>query len=248
MTESTPPIIYKIMYYFVYHINTIALYWREKPTLLVNEYKEIDNSPIEITQWVGAMAQDGKIRWVMITKIIMGVIFNVQNSHSSTLSLPTEEIFLVNGPNCPWQIFQSSIFALSRDKCCYFRFFIPFSESLNVTVCKWYGYFSVSRHDLRKFPQTTLDWEWRRFCRSFIWPDRVAQKASDVSAADWGYQIHVKKIWYFFHLFCYDISWSWKSNGEMLNKLEKYITVQRNLKLSNVWSRVWLNSSVSLGS
>ena len=57
-----------------------------------------------------------------------------------------------------------------------------------------------------------------------------------------------KKIWYFFHLFCYDISWSWKSNGEMLNKLEKYITVQRNLKLSNVWSRVWLNSSVSPGS
>ena len=123
MSESTPPIIYKIMYYFVYHINTIALYWREKPTLLVNENKEIDKSPMEITQWVGAMAQDGKIRWVMITKIIMGVIFNVQNSYSSTLSLPTEEIFLVNGPIGPWQIFQSSIFALSREKCCYFRFF-----------------------------------------------------------------------------------------------------------------------------
>ena len=150
----------------------------------------------------------------------MGVIFNVQNSHSSTLSLPTEEIFLVNGPNCPWQIFQSSIFALSRDKCCYFRFFIPFSESLNVTVCKWYGYFSVSRHDPRKFPQTTLDWEWRRFCRSFIWPDRVAQKASDVSAADWGYQIHVKKIRYFFHLFCYELEikrWNVKQTSKIHN-------------------------------
>ena len=168
MTESTPPIIYKIMYYFVYHISTIALYWREKPTLLANENKEIDNSPIKITQWVGAMAQDGKIGWVMITKIIMGVIFNVQNSHSSTLSLPTEEIFLVNGPIGPWQIFQSSIFALSPEKCGYFRFFFPFSESLNVTVCKWYGFFSVSRHDPRKFPQTTLDWEWRRLCGLFI--------------------------------------------------------------------------------
>ena len=29
-------------------------------------------------------------------------------------------------------------------------------------------------------------------------PDRVARKASDVSAADWRYQTHVKKISYFF--------------------------------------------------
>lgn len=34
----------------------------KKPTLLVNENKEIDKSPIEIAQWVCAMAQDGKIR------------------------------------------------------------------------------------------------------------------------------------------------------------------------------------------
>ena len=27
------------MYYFVYHINTIALYWEEKPTSLMNENK-----------------------------------------------------------------------------------------------------------------------------------------------------------------------------------------------------------------
>ena len=30
-----------IMYYFVYHINTIALYWQEKSTLLMNENKRI---------------------------------------------------------------------------------------------------------------------------------------------------------------------------------------------------------------
>ena len=27
------------MYYFVYHIDTIALYWEEKPTSLMNENK-----------------------------------------------------------------------------------------------------------------------------------------------------------------------------------------------------------------
>ena len=52
---------YNIMYYFVYHINTIALNWREKPTLSMNENKEIDNSPIKIAQWVGDKAQDGKM-------------------------------------------------------------------------------------------------------------------------------------------------------------------------------------------
>ena len=52
---------YNIMYYFVYHINTIALYWREKPTLSMNENQEIHNSPIKIAQWVGYKAQDGKM-------------------------------------------------------------------------------------------------------------------------------------------------------------------------------------------
>ena len=31
----------------------------------------------------------------------MVVIFNLQNSHLLTLSLPTEEVFLVNGQNWP---------------------------------------------------------------------------------------------------------------------------------------------------
>ena len=37
-----------IMYYFVYHISTIALYWQEKSNLLINGNKRIDNPPIEI--------------------------------------------------------------------------------------------------------------------------------------------------------------------------------------------------------
>ena len=53
----------------------------------------------------------------MITETAMGVIFNSQNSHLLTLSLPTEEIFQVNGQIGLWQIFQLSIFVLSREKC-----------------------------------------------------------------------------------------------------------------------------------
>ena len=36
------------MYYFVYHINTTALYWQEKPTLLMGENKVMDNFRIKI--------------------------------------------------------------------------------------------------------------------------------------------------------------------------------------------------------
>ena len=41
-------------------------------------------------------------------------------------------------------------------------------------------------------------------------PDRVERKASDVSAADWRYQTHVKKH-VFFHVCCYGFSQGWKS-------------------------------------
>ena len=53
----------------------------------------------------------------MITKPTMVVILNLQNSHLLTLSLPTEEAFQVNGQIGRWQIFQLSIFILSREKC-----------------------------------------------------------------------------------------------------------------------------------
>ena len=42
------------MYYFVYQINTIALYWQEKPTSLMNENKWVDNPRITIVECVGA--------------------------------------------------------------------------------------------------------------------------------------------------------------------------------------------------
>ena len=42
------------MYYFVYYINTIALYWQEKPTTLMSENKWIANPKITIVECVGA--------------------------------------------------------------------------------------------------------------------------------------------------------------------------------------------------
>ena len=146
----------------------------------MNENKRIDNSQIKIAQWVGAKAQDGKMRWNMITKTIMGIIFNFQNSHSSTWSLPTKEIFRVNGQIGLYQIFQLPIFALSREKCCYqshrirnFRFFFSYTGFLSLLgkferYCLQVIRIFQCRHNPRKFPQTTLDWEWWRLWRSFI--------------------------------------------------------------------------------
>ena len=85
---------------FFYHINTIALYWQEKPASLMNENKLIDNPQITIVKCVGANSYDGKMRWIMITKTTMVVIVNLPNSHFLTLSLPTE-VFQVNGQNQP---------------------------------------------------------------------------------------------------------------------------------------------------
>ena len=63
------------MYYFVYHINTVALYWEEKPTSLMNENKWIDNPRVTIVGCVSANPSDGKMRRIMITKTKMVVIF-----------------------------------------------------------------------------------------------------------------------------------------------------------------------------
>ena len=87
------------MYYFVYHINTIALYCQEKPTSLMNENKWINNPQITSVKCVGANCQDGKRHWITITKTTMVVIFNLPNSHLLNLSSPTEEVFQVKDQN-----------------------------------------------------------------------------------------------------------------------------------------------------
>ena len=41
--RSEIPHLQATMYYFVYHINTIAIYWQERSFLFTNEDKRIDN-------------------------------------------------------------------------------------------------------------------------------------------------------------------------------------------------------------
>ena len=78
------------MYYFVYHINTIALYCQQKSTLLMNENKRIDNPLIKKT-----LKSLTYSRW----KQTMGLIFNIQNCQLFISSLATEKIFQVHGQN-----------------------------------------------------------------------------------------------------------------------------------------------------
>ena len=66
------------------HRDTIALYWQEKPTSLMNENKWIDSPRITIVRCVGDSSQERTMRWIMIMKTTMGVIFNLQNSHLLT--------------------------------------------------------------------------------------------------------------------------------------------------------------------
>ena len=136
------PYLQATMYYFVYHINTIALHWEEKPTSLMNENKWVDNPRITIVECVGADSEDRKTRWIMITKTTMVVIFNEQNSHLLTLPLPTE-VFHVNGQ---YRLVANLPVVDSHSQMIFFHFL----ESLNLIVCQRYGYLSVSRHNSRK--------------------------------------------------------------------------------------------------
>ena len=60
-TRTDIPYLQATMYYFVYYINTIAVYRQEKPIILKTKNRGINNSRMKITQWVGAKAQDGKM-------------------------------------------------------------------------------------------------------------------------------------------------------------------------------------------
>ena len=68
-------------------------------------------------------------------------------------------------------------------------------QSLNVTVYKPYGFFSVLAAIIRTNPDKR-PWieNGEDFARPFTHqPDRVARKASDVLAANWRYRMQVKK-------------------------------------------------------
>ena len=140
----------------VYYINTLALYLQEKSTSLMNENKGIENPRIKIGKYVGAKAQD-KTCVETIQKRTMGLIFNIQNSPVIDFVLTdARNLFRYPAKIRLRQISQLSIFVISREKCITkaiefvtfgfsFRILVslPFKESLNVTVCKQYGFFSV---------------------------------------------------------------------------------------------------------
>ena len=85
-TRREIPYLQATMYYFVYHVNTKALYLQEKPTSSMNENKLIDNPQMTIEECVSANSYDWKMRWISIIKTTMVVIFNLQNSHLLNLS------------------------------------------------------------------------------------------------------------------------------------------------------------------
>ena len=92
--------------FFVYHINTKALYWQEKSPLLMNENKRIDNPWIRVVKCVDALKMKTCLEWLQ--KQTVGLISNIKkNSLLLNWSLPTEEILQVHGP---WQISQPLIF------------------------------------------------------------------------------------------------------------------------------------------
>ena len=67
-TRREIPYLQATIYYFVYHLNTIALSWVDKPTSSMNANKWIDNPRITIVGCVGADSSDGKGRCIIITK------------------------------------------------------------------------------------------------------------------------------------------------------------------------------------
>ena len=116
----------------------------------------IENPRIKIGKYIGAKAQD-KTCVETIQKRTMGLIFNIQNSPVIDFVLTdARNLFRYPAKIRLRQISQLSIFVISREKCITkaiefvtfgfsFRILVslPFKESLNVTVCKQYGFFSV---------------------------------------------------------------------------------------------------------
>ena len=70
---------------FFNHSNTKALYWQEKSTLLMNESKKNRQFPNKNRTPLWGQDSTGKMRWIIITKTTMDVIFNLQ-IHSSNLT------------------------------------------------------------------------------------------------------------------------------------------------------------------
>ena len=91
--------------FFVYHINTKALYWQEKSPLLMNENKRIDNPWIRVVKCVDALKMKTCLKWLQ--KQTVGLISNIKNSLLLNFVLNDRRNLSGIGP---WQIFQPLIF------------------------------------------------------------------------------------------------------------------------------------------
>ena len=90
-TRSEIPYLEANMYYFVFHINTIALNRREKSTFSTNENKRINNPRTKLVKCVGDKAQYEKKKKIAESlQNNSGRIFNIQNCQLLTFSLLIE--------------------------------------------------------------------------------------------------------------------------------------------------------------
>ena len=101
---------------------------------------------------------------------------------------------------------------------------------MKVTVLKRYGFFSVLAAIIRKNSDKRPWIENGEKALPFIHQlDRVARKASDVSAADWRYQTQVKKYRFFFT--CVVTAFQTFLEGEKTNKKKRKTEVTYSVAL-----------------
>ena len=170
----------------------------------MNENKWIDNSRTKIGQCVGAKAQDGKNALNHNNKNNNGR--NFQFAKFSFIDFVLTDRRNLPGKRPNRQIFQMSIFVLSREKCHYqshrirnFRFFFSYIGFLHLVGkfechCLYTNWFfsvlaAIIWEDFDKLP-------WIKNGEGFAvhssaWPSGA--KGEWRSAADWWYQTHVKK-------------------------------------------------------
>ena len=154
----------------------------------------------------------------------MGVIFDTQNSQLLTWSLPTEEIFFRYTAKIGlWQIFQLSIFVLSREKYhCQSHWIRNFCF-----FCTYFSFLPI----LRKFKRRCL-WTIRIFqCFSGHGPKnfdkrpwiengegfavhsstRPSGAKGEWRVRSWLAISNTREKYDFFHVCCYSLSQGWKS-------------------------------------
>ena len=115
---------------YIYILNSPLL--TKKSTWLMNENKRIDNSRLKIVKCVGGKAQDEKLRW------------NTTKTNNGR-NILSKKSACGKSSSCRF------LFSAKRNAIEYVAFgfsfrvwvFFPFRESLNVTICKRYWFFSV---------------------------------------------------------------------------------------------------------